>query len=141
MKGMNDGTFHKGYVEHNILDWMPYTQKPLDIGDSIELPLMCPSSMISPMQKHIIHGAGCILVLEYSYFCLQAQANPKEVISFAVEEYQHSGIQDTVVKALQQAINEHKKDHSKLQHAIINIILENHMSNKFKVAHKATGEA
>jgi len=70
---------------------------------------------------------GCILIFEYSYFYLQAKADQRTIIALAVKEYQESSIQSTVVVALQHTIQEHNKDHMKLQQAIFDIIVENRM--------------
>ncbi|KAL4062357.1 hypothetical protein J3A83DRAFT_4382067 [Scleroderma citrinum] len=81
--------------------------------------------MTSSMEQCIIHGAGCILIFEYSYFCFQAQANPKGIIALALKEYQMHGIQRSVVKALQHTIQKHPTNYFQLQQAILDIIVEN----------------
>ncbi|KIM58397.1 hypothetical protein SCLCIDRAFT_1218771, partial [Scleroderma citrinum Foug A] len=92
------------------------------------LPLLCPkSSMASPMCKPIIHGAGCILVFEYSYFLLQQNGDTSNALDLAVKEYQSSGTQATVLTALQHAINEYSNDYGVLMQAIIDIIVDNRM--------------
>jgi len=73
------------------------------------------------------HVKGCILILEYSYFYLQANADQKDIIALSVKEYQDSSIQNTVVVALQHNIQEHNKDHIKLQQTIFDIVVENRM--------------
>ncbi|KAL4071190.1 hypothetical protein V8B97DRAFT_1964924, partial [Scleroderma yunnanense] len=83
--------------------------------------------MASSMQQCIIHGAGCILIFEYSYFCMQASTDQKDIIGLAVKEYQWSSTQSTVVNALYHTIQEHGKDHFKLLQAIFDIIVENRM--------------
>ena len=70
---------------------------------------------------------GCILILEYSYFYLQAKADQRDIIALAVKEYQESSTQSIVVEALQHTIQEHSNDHIKLQQAIFDIIVENRM--------------
>ncbi|KAL4074760.1 hypothetical protein V8B97DRAFT_1609322 [Scleroderma yunnanense] len=90
--------------------------------------------MASSMQQCIIHGAGCILIFEYSYFYMQATTNWKNIIALAVKEYQQSGTQSTVVDALYHTIQKHSKDHVKLLQAVFDIIVENCMSNKFNLA-------
>ncbi|KAL4082146.1 hypothetical protein V8B97DRAFT_1927756 [Scleroderma yunnanense] len=105
-------------------------QKQLGIGGVVNfVPLLCPSYMDSNMHQLIIHGVGCILVFEYSYFCLQEKGDPNDALTLAVKKYQDSGTQANVFEALQQAIQEHGEDHTKLQETIIHIILKNCMSN------------
>jgi len=70
---------------------------------------------------------GCILIFEYCYFYLQAKADQKDIIALAVKEYQESRIQSSIVVALQHTIQEYNKDHIKLQQAIFDIIVANHM--------------
>ncbi|KIM53387.1 hypothetical protein SCLCIDRAFT_1222844, partial [Scleroderma citrinum Foug A] len=91
------------------------------------LPLMCPFFMTSPMHKSIIHGAGCILVFEYSYFLLQKNRDTRNTLDLAVKKYQSSGTQATVLSALQHAINEYSNDHGVLMQTIIDIIVDNCM--------------
>ncbi|KAL4064197.1 hypothetical protein V8B97DRAFT_1988607 [Scleroderma yunnanense] len=68
----------------------PIQNKILYINDFLELPLLCPPQMASSMQKCIIHGAGCILIFEYSYFYMQTKTDQKDIIALAVKEYQQS---------------------------------------------------
>ncbi|KAL4073035.1 hypothetical protein V8B97DRAFT_1956512 [Scleroderma yunnanense] len=95
-----------------------------------DLPTMCPS--LSSMDMLILHGVGCILVFEYSYFLMQNNGQAKDAFNLAVKEYQKSGTQSAVLKALQHAIQEHGNNCATLQKVIIDIILENCMSKKFK---------
>ncbi|KAL4076514.1 hypothetical protein V8B97DRAFT_1453741 [Scleroderma yunnanense] len=79
------------------------------------------------------NSSGCVLILEYSYFYLQSNnsgGGPNGVFASAVKEYQYSGTQATVCKALQEAIQVHGDDKAGLQKAIINIILDFRMSKK-----------
>ncbi|KAL4074912.1 hypothetical protein V8B97DRAFT_1948294 [Scleroderma yunnanense] len=100
---------------------------------------MCPLTMDS-FSKTIVHGIGYILVFEYSYFCSHVEG-PKDIFALAVKEYQDSGIQVTVVKALEQAIQEHDNNYPKLELAIVDIILTNRMSNKFKLVNLSTSQS
>ncbi|KAL4062424.1 hypothetical protein V8B97DRAFT_1877854 [Scleroderma yunnanense] len=88
---------------------------------------MFPFSIVHSKSKTITHGVGCILVFEYFYFCSQAQGDPKDIFVHAFKEYQNSGTQATVCKALQQAIQQHDHFSDKLQQVIMDIILANHM--------------
>ncbi|KIM67764.1 hypothetical protein SCLCIDRAFT_1209896, partial [Scleroderma citrinum Foug A] len=102
--------------------------KNCDLDVVHALPLLCPKfSMASPMHKSIIHGAGCILVFEYSYFLLQQNGDTRNTLNLAVEKYQSSGTQATVLNALQHAINEYSNDYDVLMQAIIDIIVDNCM--------------
>ncbi|KAL4073062.1 hypothetical protein V8B97DRAFT_304628 [Scleroderma yunnanense] len=91
---------------------------------------MCPS--LSSMNMLILHGVGCILVFEYSYFLIQNNGQAYNAFNVAVKEYQKSGTQSAVLKALQHAIQEHGSDCATLQKVIIDIILENSMSKKLQ---------
>ncbi|KIM50075.1 hypothetical protein SCLCIDRAFT_1225494, partial [Scleroderma citrinum Foug A] len=101
----------------------------LDVAESNALPSMCPFFMVSPMHKSIIHGAGCIIVFEYSFFLLQkgGDVTSRNALDLSVKEYETSGTQATVLSALQHAIKEHSNDHDTLMQAIIDIILTNRM--------------
>ena len=83
--------------------------------------------------SYILHKQfkGCILVFEYSYFLLQKNDDAKNVLDLSVKEYQSSGTQATVLKALQHAINEHENEHDALMQVIIDIILNNRMCKLF----------
>ncbi|KAL4071226.1 hypothetical protein V8B97DRAFT_1852345, partial [Scleroderma yunnanense] len=91
------------------------------------LPLMFPFSIVHSKSKTITHGVGCILVFEYSYFYSQAQGDQKDIVVHAFKEYQNSGTQAAVCKALQQAIQQHHHSSDNLQQAIMDIILANRM--------------
>ncbi|KAL4082048.1 hypothetical protein V8B97DRAFT_157612 [Scleroderma yunnanense] len=79
---------------------------------------------------------GCILVFEYSYFYSQAQGDQKDIFVHAFKEYQNSGTQAAVCKALQQAIQQHHHSSDNLQQAIMDIILANRMSTKFQLVNQ-----
>ncbi|KAL4066423.1 hypothetical protein V8B97DRAFT_1017503 [Scleroderma yunnanense] len=87
-------------------------QPEIAIPDPLKLPLMFPFSIVHSKSKTITHGVGCIL------------------------EYQNSGTQAAVCKALQQAIQQHCHSSDNLQQAIMDIILENRMSTKFQLANQ-----
>lgn len=105
---------------------------------------MSDGSMVSPIHKLIAHGigklicsspeffpqnsTGCILILEYSYFYLQSdEQDPIHVFASAVKQYQSSGTQAAVCKALKKAIQVHGNNKDKLQQAVIDIILDSRM--------------
>ncbi|KAL4061792.1 hypothetical protein V8B97DRAFT_653389 [Scleroderma yunnanense] len=96
--------------------------------------------MASSMQQCIIHGAGCILIFEYSYFYMQATTDQKNIIALAVKEYQQSSTQSTVVNALYHTIQKHGENYFKLLQAIFDVIVENHMSNKFNLAQQSASQ-
>jgi len=119
-------------------------QKPYTIRDDVNLPLMSDGPMASPVHKLIAHGVGkvmssflcislknsvaCILILEYSYFYLESnEEDPIGVFASAVKEYQSSGTQAAVCKALRKAIQAHENNEVKLQAAIMGIILNSRM--------------
>ena len=70
---------------------------------------------------------GCLIVYEYSYFHSQAKGNPKDVIAFAVNKYEDSGIQGNVFHSLQQVLQQHDCASITLQELIFDIILRNRM--------------
>ena len=70
---------------------------------------------------------GCIIVYEYSYFCLQAKGNPQDVIAFAVKKYQDSGTQANVFHSVQQVLQQHDDTSTTVQKLIFDIILRNRM--------------
>ena len=133
---------------HFIYTWLMYSaMSKHDTHFSINknpLPLMC-SVFIPNWQKLIIHGAGegpsslyilpemyftgCILVFEYLYFLLQSSNNdPEHALKLAVDTYQSSGTQATVISSLQDAIQQYGNDHDTLlDRVIIDIILHNQM--------------
>ncbi|KAL4076516.1 hypothetical protein V8B97DRAFT_1454226 [Scleroderma yunnanense] len=95
---------------------------------------MSHAPMVSPVHKLVAHGVGCLLVLEYSYFHLESDdGDTNSVFASAVKEYQDSGTQVAVCKALQKAIKVHGDDKAGLQRAIINIVLDSRMSKKLLI--------
>ncbi|KIM50951.1 hypothetical protein SCLCIDRAFT_1222683 [Scleroderma citrinum Foug A] len=82
------------------------------------------------MHKCIIHGVGCLIVYEYSYFCLQEQHNHHDVVAHAVKQYEDSGTQARVFQNLQWVLQE--KNNLTVQTLILDIILRNRMSDNFK---------
>ena len=70
---------------------------------------------------------GCIIVYEYSYFCLQGGGNPQDVIALAVKQYEDSGTQANVLQDLKQALQEHDDSNVTVQKLIFDIILRNRM--------------
>jgi len=71
---------------------------------------------------------GCIIVYEYSYFCLHARGNSQDVIALSVMQYEESGTQANVFQDLQQVLQEHEhSDYVTVQNLILNIILRNRM--------------
>ncbi|KIM65652.1 hypothetical protein SCLCIDRAFT_1212045 [Scleroderma citrinum Foug A] len=97
--------------------------------------------METSVQQCIMHGAGCILIFEYSYFHLPANTGQRDIIALAVKEYQESSTQNTVVEALQHTIQEHNEDHITLHQTIVDIIVKNRMSNKFKLTQQLATQA
>ena len=72
--------------------------------------------------------SGCLFIVEYSYFYLQSNdEDPISVFASAVMEYQTSGTQTSVCKALKKAIKHCGNDSNKLKKAIIDIILDARM--------------
>ena len=78
-----------------------------------------------------IISIGCILIFEYLYFLLQCNKNPGPALELAVNTYQHSGIQATVINSLQTVIQQHGDDHDTLCKVIIDIIVNNQMCMLF----------
>ena len=70
---------------------------------------------------------GCIIVYEYSYFCLQGKVSPQDIIALAVKQYEDSGTQANVYQDLQHMLQEHDNDHITMQKFILDIILKNCM--------------
>ena len=70
---------------------------------------------------------GCLIVYEYSYFCLQGRGNPKDVIALAVKQYQDSGIQANIFLKLQQVLQKHNNNCVTMEKPILDIILMNRM--------------
>ncbi|KAL4071086.1 hypothetical protein V8B97DRAFT_486484 [Scleroderma yunnanense] len=120
----------------SVLFFLTGVSCSLDSIDPLKLPLMFPFSIVHSKSKTITHGVGCILVFEYSYFCSLAQEDPKDMFVHAFKEYQDSGTQATVCKALKQAIQQHHDSSDHFQQVIMDIILANHMSTKFQLANQ-----
>ena len=70
---------------------------------------------------------GCILIFEYLYFLLQSNKNQRHTLELAINTYQNSEIQATVINSLQNAIHQFEDDHDILSMVIIDIILNNQM--------------
>ena len=102
---------------------------------------------MSVMHKSIMHGTGAkehfllfiflndfqgvSLIFEYTWFLLQQNRNPDNnparLIDLATKAYQTSGIQATVLNALQLAIDEHCDNSDILTNIIIGIIHNHRM--------------
>ncbi|KIM68384.1 hypothetical protein SCLCIDRAFT_1209207 [Scleroderma citrinum Foug A] len=130
---MVQNRFNKIQIEQDILSWMPSkVMHSPDFNTELDvIPLMCHSLKDSPMHQSIMHGVGCILVFEYAYFLLQTNEETRNALHLAVKEYQSSGTQANVLNTLQHIIEEHGYDQDSLMHAIMEIILNHHMSKKF----------
>ncbi|KAI6154463.1 hypothetical protein EDD17DRAFT_1630895 [Pisolithus thermaeus] len=84
-----------------------------------------------PVQLVAEHAIGCLLVAEHSYFLMQHGHHVwREVLSLAVEEYKTSNKQTTISTAVRRVFHEHGSNMDSLCEAIINIIIDNRMSNK-----------
>ena len=70
---------------------------------------------------------GCLIVYEYSYFCLQGQGNLQDVIALGVKQYEDSGTQASVFQDLQQVFQAHDDNDVTMQPLILDIILRNRM--------------
>jgi len=71
---------------------------------------------------------GCLLVYEYSYFCLHGRGNSPDVIALSVMQYEESGTQANVFQDLQQVLQEHEhSDYVTVQKLILDIVLRNRM--------------
>ena len=70
---------------------------------------------------------GCLIVYEYSYFCLQGKGNPWDVIALGVKQYKDSGTQASIFQDLQQVFQAHANNHVTIQPLILNIIQRNRM--------------
>ncbi|KAL4062700.1 hypothetical protein V8B97DRAFT_1747795 [Scleroderma yunnanense] len=98
---------------------------------------------------HSIEYFSLMTLLNYLFYahlklnlpCSSASCMVLDVSSFLMKEYQASGIQSHVVKALQHTIQEDDRNHSKIQQVIFEIIMENHMSNKFNLAKQLASQA
>ena len=70
---------------------------------------------------------GCVIVYEYSWFCLQGQGNLQDVIALGVKQYKDSGTQASIFQDLQQVFQAHANNHVTIQPLILDIILRNRM--------------
>ena len=70
---------------------------------------------------------GCLIVYEYSYFCLQGKGNLWDVIALGVKQYEDSGTQASIFQDLQQVFQAHANNHVTIQPLILNIIQRNRM--------------
>ena len=70
---------------------------------------------------------GCIIVYEYSWFCLQGKGNLQDVIALGVKKYKDSGTQASIFQDLQQVFQAHANNHVTIQPLILDIILRNRM--------------
>ena len=70
---------------------------------------------------------GCLIVYEYSYFCLQGKGNLQDVIALGIKQYEESGTQANIFQDLQQVFQAHPNDHVTIQPLILDIILRNWM--------------
>ena len=101
-------------------------------------------ALVSNVQKWIIHGAGegysdlfsyffkwyftgCILIFEYLYFLLQSNKDGRHSLDLAINTFQNSGTQATVINSLQDVIQQYGDNHDTLSKAIISIIIDNRM--------------
>ena len=62
---------------------------------------------------------------------MQSNKNPEHALELAVNIYQKSGIQATVINSLQNAIQQHGDDHDALCKDIVDIIVNNQMCMLF----------
>ena len=58
---------------------------------------------------------------------LQSNKDESYILELAINTYQQSGIQATVVNSLQNAIQQHGDDHDTLLKVIIDIVFDNQM--------------
>ena len=71
---------------------------------------------------------GCLIVYEYSYFCLQGKGNLQDVIALGVKQYEDSGTQASIFQDLQQVFQAHDDNCvTSIQQLILDIILRNRM--------------
>ena len=71
---------------------------------------------------------GCLIVYEYSYFCLQGKGNLQDVIALGVKQYEDSGTQASIFQDLQQVFQAHDDNCvTSIQQLILDIILRNQM--------------
>ena len=74
-----------------------------------------------------LYFIGCVLIFEYLFFLLQSNKDESHILKLAINTYQQSGIQATVVNSLQNAIQQHGDDYDILFKVIIDIVLNNQM--------------
>lgn len=87
---------------------------------------------------------GCILVFEYAYLYLQKnkESNFKDVFTSAASQYQTSGTQDSIQKALQSVeVDKYKKSYMSQQNKtklveVITEVIVNHRMCKFLFKNK-----
>ena len=75
---------------------------------------------------------GCIIVYEYSYFCLQGKL--QDVIALGVKQYEDSRAQASVFEDFKQVFQAHN-NHVTMESIILDIIQRNHMC-KLMVSYK-----
>ena len=74
-----------------------------------------------------LYFIGCVLIFEYLFFLLQNNKDESHILKLAINTYQQSGIQATIVNSLQNAIQQHGDDYDTLFKVIIDIVLNNQM--------------
>ena len=74
-----------------------------------------------------LYFIGCVLIFEYLYFLLQNNKDESHILELAINTYQQSGLQATVVHSLQDVIQQHGDDYDTLEKAVIDIVLNNQM--------------
>ena len=70
---------------------------------------------------------GCLIVYEYSYFCLQGRGNTQNFILPAIKQYEESGTQANIFLLLQQVLLDEDCDHLIMEKLILDLILTNCM--------------
>jgi len=70
---------------------------------------------------------GCLIVYEYSYFCLHARGNSQDVIALSVMQYEDSGTQANVFQDLQELLQKHEHDYVTVEELILDIVQRNRM--------------
>ena len=70
---------------------------------------------------------GCLIVFEYSHFCLLGRGNLQNVIALAVKQYKDSGTQANVFQHLWKVLQQHDNDNVTMEKLILDIILKNCM--------------
>ena len=68
---------------------------------------------------------GCLIVYEYSYFCLQGRGNSEDLILPSIKQYEESGTQAKVFLELQQMLQD--DDDVPVQELILDLVLRNCM--------------